>query len=88
MRRRSEANFRQAHLAVREFHNLLFRKDDPLRAQFNEVIDALKRDATTRRLYERWFGAPPDPLSAVVRVVPEITAATCGGARPQPARGG
>lgn len=59
---------------------LLFRRDDPLRARFNETIDALKRDATTRRLYERWFGASPDPRSAVVRIVPEITPATCRGA--------
>lgn len=67
---------------------LLFRTEDPLRVRFNEAIDALKRDGTTRRLYERWFEAPPDPLSAVVRVVPEITATTCAGARPEPARGG
>lgn len=67
---------------------LLFGKDDPLRDRFNEVIDALKRDGTTRMLYERWFEAPPDPLSAVVRIVPEVTPATCAGARPEPARGG
>lgn len=67
---------------------LLFGKDDPLRVRFNEVIDALKRDGTTRRLYERWFEAPPDPRSAVVRVVPEITPATCLGTPRDPTRGG
>jgi ABC-type amino acid transport substrate-binding protein len=64
---------------------LLFRKDDPLRAQFNATIDALKGDGTTRRLYERWFGTSPDSRSAVVRVVPEITPETCRGAAVLPA---
>lgn len=59
---------------------LLFRKDDPLRVRFNETIDALKRDGTTRRLYERWLGTSPDPRSAVVRIVPDITSETCRGA--------
>lgn len=67
---------------------LLFRRDDPLRVRFNDAIDALKRDGSTRRLYERWFEAPPDPLSAAVRVVPEITVATCAGGRAESTRGG
>lgn len=66
---------------------LLFRKDDPLRGQFNETIDAFKRDGTTRRLYERWFGTGPDPRSAVVRIVPEITPETCRGAAVLPGSG-
>lgn len=59
---------------------LLFRKADPLRLRFNEAIDALKRDGTTRRLYERWFETSPDAESAAVRILPEITAETCRGA--------
>ena len=57
---------------------LLFRDGDPLRSDFNATIDTLKREGVTRRLYEHWFGGAPDVRSAVVRVVPEITAETCG----------
>jgi polar amino acid transport system substrate-binding protein len=63
---------------------LLFRQGDPLRLRFNATIDALKRDGVTRRLYERWFGAPPDPRSAVVNVLPEVTTETCGAFGPRP----
>ena len=56
---------------------LLFRTDDPLRLRFNASIDRLKRDGTTGRLYERWFGTRADAQSAVVRIVPEITPETC-----------
>ena len=59
---------------------LLFRRRDPLRPRFNEAIDALKRDGTTRRLYERWFETKPDAESAAVRNHPEITVETCRGA--------
>lgn len=66
---------------------LLFRSDDTLRARFNDTIDALKRDGTTRQLYERWFATSPPAQSVVVRVVPEITAETCRReARVDPAR--
>ena len=59
---------------------LLFRKEDTLRLRFNETIDTLKREGTTRQLYERWFGASPAAQSAAVRIVPEITPETCRGA--------
>jgi ABC-type amino acid transport substrate-binding protein len=59
---------------------LLFGKADPLRRRFNEVIDTLKRDGTTRRLYEQWFDTSPDADSAAVRILPEITPETCRGA--------
>jgi ABC-type amino acid transport substrate-binding protein len=67
---------------------LLFRAGDPLRLRFNAAIDALKREGVTQRLYERWFGGHPPAQSAVVTVVPEITAETCGPrlpGRPAPA---
>jgi ABC-type amino acid transport substrate-binding protein len=70
---------------------LLFREDDPLRLRFNTTIDSLKREGLTRRLYERWFGAAPDPRSAVVSVVPEVTVETCGTPLPRapiPSRAG
>lgn len=70
---------------------LLFREGDPLRLRFNATIDTLKREGVTRRLYERWFGAPPDPHSAVVTVLPEVTTETCGAPAPRltaPSRAG
>ena len=48
-----------------------FRKDDPLRDEFDEALRSMKEDGTTAALFEEYFGDAPDEDSAVVRLFDE-----------------
>lgn len=45
-----------------------FRKDDPLRDQYNKVLNDMKTDGTLAKLYTKWLGATPGPESSSVKV--------------------
>lgn len=51
----------------------LFRADDPLREEFNRVLDDLKREGKLTEIYREWFQTEPGPDSATVNVVPAPT---------------
>lgn len=48
-----------------------FRKNDPLRDEFNEALRTMKEDGTTAALFEKYFGDAPKDGSAIVRVFDE-----------------
>lgn len=48
----------------------LFRQDDPLRDEFNRVLNELKEEGVLASLYEKWFQVAPDPEGPTVKVVP------------------
>lgn len=43
-------------------------EDTEFRDLFERQLECMKRDGTMARIYERWFGAPPDPASSTVTV--------------------
>lgn len=45
-----------------------FRKGDPLRDDYNRVLNDMKRDGTLAALYEQWLGAKPASDSSTVHV--------------------
>lgn len=45
-----------------------FRKGDPLRDEYNTILNGMKRDGTLAALYEKWLGAKPGPDSSTVHV--------------------
>ncbi len=45
-----------------------FRKGDPLRDEYNKVLNEMKKDGTLANLFEKWLGAKPSPESSAVRV--------------------
>jgi polar amino acid transport system substrate-binding protein len=56
----------------------VFKQDDPLRAQFNTVLDAMKTDGTMTKIYHTWFEVDPPADSPANHVVPEVTPASQG----------
>ncbi|MBI3462123.1 MAG: tetratricopeptide repeat protein, partial [Planctomycetes bacterium] len=62
----SDANFRQAHLAVREFHNMLFRKDEYDAPEFRPLrLEVLQKAANYYRGFQQQVADDPE-LSADV----------------------
>lgn len=55
----------------------MFAIGDPLRSEFDEVINEMKTDETLETMYTEWFGSPPPDESTTVTVVPRVTAETC-----------
>lgn len=53
-----------------EQYSIMFAKDSPLRDQFNEQITALKQDGTLAKIYQTWFGSPPEAGTSSVQVLP------------------
>lgn len=51
----------------------LFRAGDPLRPEFNRVLDDLKREGVLVSIFRRWFQTDPAPDSPTAMVVPEVT---------------
>jgi polar amino acid transport system substrate-binding protein len=51
----------------------IFREGDPLREKFNAVLNGLKSDGTTLKIYREWFKADPAPDSPTQNIVPEVT---------------
>ena len=47
------------------------RKDDPIKAKFDEALQALKEEGVTAKLYEKYFGFVPPPEDAAVKVFTE-----------------
>lgn len=45
-----------------------FRKGDPLRDEYNTILNSMKRDGTLAALYEKWLGTKPGPDSSTVHV--------------------
>ena len=43
-----------------EQYGVLFEKDNPLREQVNEAIDAIKADGTLKDLQAKWFPGTED----------------------------
>lgn len=54
------------------FMGMAFRKGDPLVVQFNEAINAMKRDGTMARIHREHFGSDPPSDSPAVRVLPPV----------------
>jgi len=48
-----------------------FRKDDPLRDEFDEALRTMKEDGKTAELFEEYFGDAPEDDSPVVRAFDE-----------------
>lgn len=48
-----------------------FRKDDPLRDEFDEALRTMKEDGTTAELFEEYFGDAPEDDSPIVRAFDE-----------------
>ena len=46
-----------------------FRKGDPLRDEYNTILNSMKRDGTLAALYEKWLGTKPGPDSSTVQDV-------------------
>ena len=42
-----------------------FRKGDPLRDEYNTILNSMKRDGTLAALYEKWLGTKPGPDSSL-----------------------
>ena len=61
----------------------IFRIGDPMRKQFDEALNELKRSGELPRIYRKWFGVDPDPNGAVANVVPRVTKETCSPAKMQ-----
>ena len=61
---------------------LVFRKDDPMRVEFDNALNKLKQEGGLADIYKQWFGKLPDPESITARVVPQITPDTCVTAKP------
>ncbi|MBD2102886.1 basic amino acid ABC transporter substrate-binding protein [Leptolyngbya sp. FACHB-261] len=53
-----------------EQYSVMFAKGNPLRDEFNTQIEALKKDGTLAKLYEKWFGSAPEAGTSTVEVVP------------------
>jgi polar amino acid transport system substrate-binding protein len=51
-----------------EKYSVMFNKDSPLAAQFNDVISELKNEGFIAELHEKWFGARPDEDTTTVQV--------------------
>jgi polar amino acid transport system substrate-binding protein len=56
----------------------VFRDGDPMRDQFNKVINEMKTDGTLVKIYREWFKSDPAPDSPTGKVVPEVTAESRG----------
>jgi len=48
-----------------------FRQDDPLRDEFTQALQEMKREGVTGELYEKYFGEPAPEGSAMIRVFDE-----------------
>ena len=51
-----------------EEYGVAFRKGDPLRDEYNTILNSMKRDGTLAALNEKWLGTKPGPDSSTVHV--------------------
>ncbi|MBL0928590.1 MAG: amino acid ABC transporter substrate-binding protein [Alphaproteobacteria bacterium] len=51
----------------------LFKQGDPLRLEFNKVLDEMKADGTMAKIYKQWFNTEPPADSPAGKVVPPET---------------
>lgn len=56
----------------------LFKQGDPLRLEFNKVLDEMKSDGTMAKIYKQWFNTEPPADSPAGKVVPPETLASRG----------
>ena len=56
----------------------VFRDGDPLREQFNKVLNDMKTDGTMLKIYRDTFKTDPAPENPTNKVVPEVTLASSG----------
>jgi polar amino acid transport system substrate-binding protein len=56
----------------------LFKQGDPLRLEFNRVLDEMKTDGTMAKIYKTWFNTDPPADSPAGKVVPMETLASRG----------
>jgi ABC-type amino acid transport substrate-binding protein len=56
----------------------LFKQGDPLRLEFNKVLDEMKADGTMAKIYKQWFNTEPPADSPAGKVVPPETLASRG----------
>jgi ABC-type amino acid transport substrate-binding protein len=56
----------------------LFKQGDPLRLEFNKVLDEMKTDGTMAKIYKQWFNTDPPADSPAGKVVPPVTLASRG----------
>jgi polar amino acid transport system substrate-binding protein len=56
----------------------IFRKDDPMRLEFNKVIDEMKTDGTIAKIYRQWFNSDPPADSPAAKIFPPQTLANRG----------
>ncbi|RXT07102.1 ABC transporter substrate-binding protein [Ammoniphilus sp. CFH 90114] len=57
-------------IVTNEKYGLAFKKDDPLRDEFNRVMDEMKKDGTMAAIYKKWFGEDAPSDSSTVTIVP------------------
>jgi polar amino acid transport system substrate-binding protein len=55
-----------------------------LRNQLEDALECMKTDGTMAKLYEKWFGLPPEPGSTVTTVFPGYGAPGMPGYDPTP----
>lgn len=72
---RGNPNITIAHRITETYFpvGFLFRNGDPLRDEFNRVLDDLKREGKLAEIYRQWFETEPGPDSATVNLVPAPT---------------
>jgi ABC-type amino acid transport substrate-binding protein len=51
----------------------VFRDGDPMREQFNKVLNEMKTDGTLSKIYKEWFKTDPPADSPTAKIVPEVT---------------
>ncbi len=49
---------------------LAFKKGSPLRDEFNNVQNEMKKDGTLLKIHQTWFGSDPPKDSSVINIVP------------------
>ncbi len=51
-------------------YGIMLGKDSPLLERVNDAITEMKKDGTMAMLHEKWLGAPADPGTSTVEVLP------------------
>ncbi|TSA80124.1 transporter substrate-binding domain-containing protein [Deinococcus detaillensis] len=57
-------------LKTGEQYSVMFAKDNPLAAQFNTQLDAMKKSGYLAKLHQKWFGVLPEKGTSTATILP------------------
>ncbi|AZI45029.1 amino acid ABC transporter substrate-binding protein (plasmid) [Deinococcus psychrotolerans] len=57
-------------LKTGEQYSVMFAKDNPLAAQFNTQLDAMKKSGYLAKLHQKWFGVLPEKGTSTATLLP------------------